>query len=372
MEKKRAESPTDCSKAREVYLRVVFLKIGEIDTVQESYQADVIVQAKWREMSLDHSTFKDLDVITSPNLWKPKLQIQNIMKDGKSRISTEVEFNEKREAFIIESRRIHGIFSEHLELYNFPFDIQDLSLLITSELRDTEIILLEDERQLSRINPLGFVDVQEWKLREFIKTTKDVNTFHEIFFRKKKYPTLTFNFAAVRRPGFFIWNIMFIMALITSLSLTTFAVNTSLPQHRLQMTFTLLLTAVAFKFVVAQSLPKIPYLTYLDIHILGCMIMLYLVCVWHGIVTLMGSLTILPTLDIVAVVVFGLIFISFHVIFGIIVYFTTRARMKEIYYAERVYKEKALSVYGESYTKLKRKPLRRNFRNSRVTSSIIP
>ena len=32
---------------------VVFLKIGEIDTLKEQYEADVLIQSKWREPSLD-------------------------------------------------------------------------------------------------------------------------------------------------------------------------------------------------------------------------------------------------------------------------------------------------------------------------------
>ena len=47
------------------------------------------------------------------------------------------------------------------------------------------------------------------------------------------------------------------------LSFVTFAVKPTLPQNRLQLSFTLVLTAVAFKFVVNQSLPRISYLTYL-------------------------------------------------------------------------------------------------------------
>ena len=51
--------------------------------------------------------------------------------------------------------------------------------------------------------------------------------------------------------------------LICSLAFATFAVERDLPQNRLQLSFTLVLTSVAFKFVVNQSLPKISYLTYL-------------------------------------------------------------------------------------------------------------
>ena len=50
---------------------------------------------------------------------------------------------------------------------------------------------------------------------------------------------------------------------ISALSFSTFAVSPELPQNRLQLSFTLLLTSVTFKFVINQSLPKISYLTYM-------------------------------------------------------------------------------------------------------------
>ena len=51
--------------------------------------------------------------------------------------------------------------------------------------------------------------------------------------------------------------------LICSLAFATFSVEKDLPQNRLQLSFTLVLTAVAFKSVVNSSLPRISYLTYM-------------------------------------------------------------------------------------------------------------
>ena len=36
-----------------VYMRVIFLKIGEIDTMKENFMADAFIQARWREPALD-------------------------------------------------------------------------------------------------------------------------------------------------------------------------------------------------------------------------------------------------------------------------------------------------------------------------------
>lgn len=38
-----------------VYIRVVFLKLGEIDTMKENFAADAFIQAKWREPELDNT-----------------------------------------------------------------------------------------------------------------------------------------------------------------------------------------------------------------------------------------------------------------------------------------------------------------------------
>ena len=38
---------------RVVYIQVVFIKLGEIDTVKETFSADVFVQARWREPMFD-------------------------------------------------------------------------------------------------------------------------------------------------------------------------------------------------------------------------------------------------------------------------------------------------------------------------------
>ncbi len=54
--------------------------------------------------------------------------------------------------------------------------------------------------------------------------------------------------------------------MLTSLSFLTFAVAPHMPHYRLHLMFTLMLTVVAFKYVVNQALPKTSYLTYLVCH----------------------------------------------------------------------------------------------------------
>ena len=62
------------------------------------------------------------------------------------------------------------------------------------------------------------------------------------------------------------------MCLITALTFTSFAVGADSTGDRIQITLTLLLTSVAFKYHVQQFVPAVSYLTFMDKYILSCMI----------------------------------------------------------------------------------------------------
>merc|ERR1712110_1105469 len=146
-----------------------------------------------------------------------------------------------------------------MELEEFPFDIQDLSLLVTSELSEQEINMLEEE-DISNVVTHSFVDESEWHLKKFVQCTPRI-TENEFTQNKYKKPGLFFRCCVIRRAGFFLWNIMLVMSIISALSFVTFSVVRTKPENRIQLSFILLLAGVTFKFAASQSVPKISYLT---------------------------------------------------------------------------------------------------------------
>jgi hypothetical protein len=56
--------------------------------------------------------------------WNPKLVVQNVISATKDKVWKKLEYGKNGEAFIVEKRRIKGIFTENLELQDFPFDLQ--------------------------------------------------------------------------------------------------------------------------------------------------------------------------------------------------------------------------------------------------------
>lgn len=349
---------------RKAYIKVVFLKVGEIDTLKEFFVADVFVQIRWREPSLDKPATEGQrmkQVLTGAlksltqnyieisktkskkfqyeNYWDPKIVFQNVLSESKHSEWKVMRHYDEGEAYIVQKHRLKATFSENLELALFPFDIQDLTLIISTELSEAEVELEEDLEEMSSVQIDSFAKEQEWTLHECVSFTPKVTT--KAYTNPKfKNSTVVAGCFAGRRAGFFIWNVMLIMTLISSLSLATFAVDRGLPQNRLQLSFTLVLTGVAFKFVANQSIPKISYLTHLDRYILGSMIFLYLVCIWHGVVTLIEGAAAGAEADRDAFIVFASSFACLQVMFIISVVISGYQRYSNVKKIERKYQEK--------------------------------
>ncbi|CAH8444194.1 unnamed protein product [Dicrocoelium dendriticum] len=285
---KRCERLSKKKEQVVVEIRVVFLKVGEIDTLKEIYHADAFIQAKWKEPRLEGKTDEELRRIDLQRCWNPLIIIDNILSESKDQHWMTTQKTEKREIYIVERRRLRGIFLETLELNDFPLDVQDLTITLTSERPDSEVVLVPDRTELCGINLQTLVDQQEWKLHEHIEVTRRSAT-QEYTNSSQCHPCISVTCRAARRPGYFYWNVFLIMFFITGLSFATFAVPPERPENRLQLSFTLFLTSVAFKFVINQSLPKISYLTYMDKYVLMSLAILCVVSVWHAVVTLIPT-----------------------------------------------------------------------------------
>lgn len=134
------------------------------------------------------------------------------------------------------------------------------------------------------------------------------------------------------------------------MAFATFSVTYNLPQNRLQLSFTLLLTAVTFKWVVVRCLPTISYLTTLvkhkieiffsffrlsdlrfqDKYVLLSMFMLCVVCAWHAIIAMCPS-DVAPYWDHLALITLAVIYTLFHLVFFLWMYFVVSTIIMKIH-----------------------------------------
>ncbi|CAF1297730.1 unnamed protein product [Rotaria magnacalcarata] len=315
-----------------VELRLVFLKIGEIDTLKEQFQAEAFIQARWFEPTLKGT---DIDCFDANKFWNPLLYIDNSVGDLKNDVWHKVVYDGMDTPMVYEMRKVKGVFLENLELNDFPVDVQDLTITISTTRTVNEVSLVADTNQLSAINTHTFIDQQEWRLHEHVETSTKLlsSPFSP---SQNQHPAFSATCHAARRPGYFYWNVYFLIFFITVMAFATFSVTYNLPQNRLQLSFTLLLTAVTFKWVVVRCLPTISYLTTLDKYVLLSMVMLCVVCGWHALIAVCPP-DVAPHWDNLALITLAIIYVLFHIIFFFWMYFVTYRRRRLMKRKDREY-----------------------------------
>ncbi|CAF3484687.1 unnamed protein product [Rotaria sp. Silwood1] len=307
--------------------------------------------------------------------WHPQLYIENTFGDLKEQIRyTAKKSKENNHIYICEHRDIKGLFWEKLELHHFPSDVQDLSISIASMFYDDKVILLADPNHLSGVNREAFVDQQEWSLYEHVDTQQ--RFIKEFIFEdndedeendensqlnpknnneNRKRSILTVTCHAARRSNYFYWNGYSLILLITLASFCIFAIPPHFTGNRIQISCTLLLTSITFRWTMNRSLPTISYLTTMDKYAIMCIFHLVIHCIWHAIIgflifrntsdAVVTSKTGLASLDRYAFCIGMSIFIGIHIICLIWLIFVPlkhRKNMakKDIQYGVSLYEKK--------------------------------
>jgi hypothetical protein len=97
----------------------------------------------------------------------------------------------------------------YIQLY-LSYIHQDLSIVVSSELDDDDVDIIEDNEEVSAVNVLCFVDDTEWTVRDFVYS--EPRQFNkEIAETQFKNPALLVKCVATRNAGFFLYNIILIM-----------------------------------------------------------------------------------------------------------------------------------------------------------------
>ena len=259
----------------DVHIRVSFTKIYEIDTLNQRFHAEVLIESKWNDPNVTSSNYdlKNLE-------WKPELYIENVINDAKEEITYRI-VQQQSGLMVCEIRKVKGVFWENLELENFPLDIQNLSVIILSKKSGKKVnfILMQDE--ISKIKIANNLDKSSWHLHEMVKVNREEVT-REYSFGQRVYPGVRITCQAFRLPGYFYWNVLLPILLITFAALGPFVIDCKSAYTRLPSTATMLLSSVSFKAVVGRLLPTVSYLTSLDKYSIASITLISFMFIYHS------------------------------------------------------------------------------------------
>lgn len=88
------------------------------------------------------------------------------------------------------------------------------------------------------------------------------------------FSRFTFQFTIRRQSAYYLWKIFLPLLLIVAASWTVFWIDDL--GINIGTAFTMMLTVVAFNFAIADTLPRVPYLTFMDAVLLASYISVFL------------------------------------------------------------------------------------------------
>jgi hypothetical protein len=246
----------------------------DIDTKKQQFELDLFLEAEWKDERLGEMVRKKgLRVCQTPggSIWDPDMFIVN--SRNLSILMPRVLYVHANGTVEAESRII-GIFGAHFDLSDFPLDSQTLPLrfISTKYGPDDLYIIFEGtgseevfseagwEASLGRMEP----GVYEMDLIE-----------HSDGKEAKKMASFIYEIKAKRRIMYYVWKVIVPLCVIVFASWAIFWIDPTHIGVQTGIGTAMLLTIVAFLFSLERLLPKIDYLSRMDIFVYSSLVFVF-------------------------------------------------------------------------------------------------
>lgn len=247
-------------KIQIVYVGIDFKNIINVDLKEESFQLDFYVWFRWKG-DLDYQDFK----------------FQNNTGDiSLSELRSDLHSDIKWQSF-----QGNGTFQVDYDLRKFPFDMQELPIVISHKNKNYNKIQLVADVERLRSN--SFQEVP--KEYSYIGR-QDAGGYYEIdsvfgnptFIGNEKQPAysqIQTNIDIKRYRFPYVINLLIPLGIIVALSMMTLFIPHAKADMRISLGMTAFLTVVVFQRFSTSSLPMLGYTTAADVYFLICYLLLF-------------------------------------------------------------------------------------------------
>jgi len=270
-----------------VGVMVKWLNLYDVNVLDGTFKARFILEVKWFDVKFVSSEYDSLINRVVPVTTCPVLCFENCVALHESAFQMDHlsdGYGKEQEAtlrrngssdppgLLMRSGHFTGTFSETFELKHFPFDAQCLTIKIRMWGAGVDstpdygriFVIMDNDLQES----IG--DNAEWNIHSPL--SKTIGKHYE-------KQALEMILVVQRKPWHYIRTISIPLFFLVSCTFTSVLLDSSSLNDRLAIIFTMLLTVVAFKLVIADKLPKLSYTTDLDSFIDGCFATIFALCI---------------------------------------------------------------------------------------------
>jgi hypothetical protein len=263
------ERPTTKGEPTKVKIAIFVLDIDKIDSAEQNFSGSIYYAASWKNPALKHEG-PGPQVRASSSVWTPRLVIIN-QQQAWNAFPSFVEIEPDGE--VILRQKVWGWFSQPLNLHDFPFDEQTLSIHIAAAgLLQTDVEMIPGlgphgrGSGIARDLSIPDFDVVSWNVepRPYLPFEGEVGTAGFIMEIKLR-----------RDASYYIWKLILPLCLIVAMSWVPRWLKPSEVGTSVGIAATSFLTLVAYLFAIAVLLPRVNYFTRMDQFILLATVMVF-------------------------------------------------------------------------------------------------
>lgn len=249
----------------EVEVKIYLLDVEQIDGVSQNFIANLALAFRWHDPTLAHEG-QGLITMGLDEIQHPRILIFN-QQQAVNTFPRSVEVDPDGE--VVFRQRLRGSFSQPLELREFPFDTQSLKIRLGYVNPEGPLIRLKPSTDSGISDTLSMPD---WRVKDWNFTAEEIR-FDQL---SPPIPGLVFSLETERYAGFYIYKAILPLVLIVLMSWLVFWIDPSLAPSQISVAVTSMLTVIAYRFALASMVPRLPFLTTLDLFVIAATLAVFL------------------------------------------------------------------------------------------------
>jgi len=255
--------PDPEGQATRVLIGVFVVDISEIDDAKQTFKADIYVMLRWKDPRQASSEVRRNKPLA--DVWHPPLLIVN--RRNIDHLLPEI-VSVDQSGNVSYEQRFQGTFAVPLDLHDFPMDDQVIAFRIVSPGHTPAEIQLVTDECSGRAQQFTIMD---WTISPPKCETDPLPTPDG-----GELAGFQCTMKAHRLTGSYIIEFIIPLTFIVCMSWAPFWMSPQELGPRQGIAVTAILTVIAYRFVLANQLPRVPYPTRFDYLLLGCTALVFL------------------------------------------------------------------------------------------------
>jgi hypothetical protein len=270
------QAPPSQGQPIDIAIGLHIINIASINEVTEQFEMDSYQFERWTDPRLAFTPKGPNDRVRNyavGQIWIPQLEMINA---ASPRTRGDTSIRVAPDGTVNYAERSKVALSSRFALRRFPFDRQALLIIIHPFLVDGPRIRfsLIDHATWTASEFESYSSLAQWKLQAVEPRVGTAPTYGGL-----TVPEARFEISVERRSSFYLWKVFLPLLLMVFLSWSVFWIEANDLSNQIQVAVTTILTVIAFAFAISATMPRLPYLTYIDAFFLECYIYVFLAVV---------------------------------------------------------------------------------------------